>query len=235
MKCDDKKKETTAAKYANGQSVDITNPAVRCPVVLLLDTSKSMAGQPISELEEALCQFIAEVQDDVAAAASVELCIITLDEKGTIQLPFTAAMDLVPRKLGLKAAGGTFTGKALERAADVICNRRTEFAQNGISSYAPWVILMSDGKPGDNWEPAAQKLLAMTDKLRMQYIGIAIGDNASTKIMQKMLPAQPGPLKLSHVRFKEFFRWLSDSLSAVSCSCVSEQNIPQIKKWSDVF
>lgn len=235
MKCDDKKQVTTEAKYANVQSVDITNPAVRCPVVLLLDTSKSMAGQPIRELEEALCQFIAEVQDDVAAAASVDLCIITLDEKGTIQLPFTAAMDLVPRKLGLKAAGGTFTGKALERAADVICNRRTEYAQNGIFSYAPWVILMSDGKPGDKWEPAAQKLLAMVDKLRMQYIGIAIGDKANTQIMQKMLPQQPGPLKLSHVRFKEFFRWLSDSLSAVSCSCVSEQNLPQIKKWSDVF
>lgn len=235
MKCDDKKQVTTMAKYANVQTVDITNPAVRCPVVLLLDTSKSMAGQPISELEEALCQFIAEVQSDVAASASVELCIITLDEKGTIQLPFTGAIDLVPCKLRLKAAGGTFTGKALERAADVICNRRTDYAQNGIFSYAPWVILMSDGKPGDKWEPAAQKLLAMVDKLRMQYIGIAIGDKANMQIMQKMLPPQPGPLKLSHVRFKEFFRWLSDSLSAVSCRCVSEQNHPQIKKWSDVF
>ena len=235
MKSDDKKKVTVAAKYANVQGVDISNPAVRCPVVLLLDTSKSMAGQPINELEEALCQFISEVKDDVAAAASVELCIVTLDEKATIQLPFTSAMDLVPRKLGLMARGGTFTGRSLDRAAEVISTRRTEYAQNGISSYAPWVILMSDGKPGDNWEPAAQKLLAMTDKLRMQYIGIAIGDQASTKIMQKMLPPQPGPLKLPHVRFREFFRWLSDSLSAVSCSCVSEQNVPQIKKWSDIF
>ena len=118
MKCDDRKKPTVA-KYVN-VSVDITNPAVRCPVVLLLDTSKSMAGQPIQELEDALCQFISEVKDDVAAAASVELCIITLDEKATVQLPFTSAMELVPRKLGLKAAGGTFTGKALERAADTI-------------------------------------------------------------------------------------------------------------------
>ena len=234
MKCDDRKETTTVAKYAN-VPVDISNPAVRCPVVLLLDTSKSMAGQPIQELEDALCQFISEVKDDVAAAASVELCIITLDEKATIQLPFTSAMDLVPRKLGLKAAGGTFTGKALERAADTIGSRRTEYAQNGISSYAPWVILMSDGKPGDKWEPAAQKLLAMTDKLRMQYIGIAIGGKANTQIMKRMLPPQPGPLKLSHVRFREFFRWLSDSLSTVSCSCVSEQNVPQIKKWSDVF
>lgn len=233
MKSDDKK-QTTVAKYVNIH-VDVTNPAVRCPVVLLLDTSKSMTGSPIQELEEALCQFISEVKDDVAAAASVELCIITLDERATIQLPFTSAMDLIPRKLGLKAAGGTFTGKALERATDTICNRRKEYAQNGIFSYAPWVVLMSDGKPGDKWEPAAQKLLAMVDKLRMQYIGIAIGDKANTQIMQKMLPPQPGPLKLSHVRFREFFRWLSDSLFAVSCSCVSEQNVPQIKKWSEVF
>ena len=124
MKSDDKKKATTVAKYANVQGVDISNPAVRCPVVLLLDTSKSMAGQPIKELEDALCQFISEVKDDVAAAASVELCIITLDERATVQLPFTSAMDLVSRKLGLKAAGGTFTGKALERAADTICSKR---------------------------------------------------------------------------------------------------------------
>lgn len=234
-KSDDKKTTTAAAKYADIQGVDITNPAVRCPVVLLLDISKSMAGQPIEELEDALCQFISEVKNDVAASASVELCIITLDENATVQLPFTVAMDLVPCKLGLKAAGGTFTGKALERAAEVIKARRTEYAQNGIFSYAPWVVLMSDGKPGDNWEPAARNLLDMTDKLRMQYIGLAIGDKANEKIMQKMLPPQPGPLKLSHVRFKDFFRWLSDSLSAVSCSCISEQNVPQIKKWSDVF
>ena len=41
MKCDDKKKTTTTQRYANVQGVDITNPTVRCPVVLLLDTSKS--------------------------------------------------------------------------------------------------------------------------------------------------------------------------------------------------
>lgn len=37
MKSDDKKKATTVAKYAN-VPVDVTNPAVRCPVVLLLDS-----------------------------------------------------------------------------------------------------------------------------------------------------------------------------------------------------
>lgn len=178
MKCDDKKQVTTVAKYANVQSVDITNPAVRCPVVLLLDTSKSMAGQPISELEEALCQFIAEVQSDVAASASVELCIITLDEKGTIQLPFTAAMDLVPRKLGLKAAGGTFTGKALERAADV-----DKQPSNGVCSE--WhFLLCTVGDSNIRWQAWRQMGTCRADA-PWQYIGIAIGDKANTQIMQK--------------------------------------------------
>lgn len=235
MKNEDKTKRTPGAKYLNVNDVDITNPAVRCPVILLLDTSKSMAGQPIAALENGLCQFIKEVQDDITAANSVEISIVTLDEKGTVQIPFTPAMDLVPRKLGLKAAGGTFTGKAMNRAYELITERRKQYAANGVASYAPWIILMSDGKPGDNWKPAAEKLLALTKKHRMQYIGVAIGDKSNVKIMRQMVPAEPGPLNLTHVRFKDFFRWLSDSLSAVSCSCVSEPSLPNIQKWDNVF
>ena len=234
-KSEDRKMSTSSKKYDHVNGLDISNPSTRCPVVLLLDTSKSMAGQPIKELEAALCQFITEVKDDVAAATSVELCIVTLDENATVQLPFTAAIDLSPNRLGLKAAGGTFTGRALERAIEQIENRRAQYAENGIFSFAPWLVLMTDGKPGDNWQAPANKLLAMADKLRMQYIGLAMGEKANLEILGQMLPPHPGPLKLSHVRFKEFFRWLSDSLSAVSCSCVSEQAVPQVKKWSDFF
>ena len=235
MKNQDKTKRTSANKYQHVNEVDISNPAVRCPVILLLDTSKSMKGEPIKELENGLCQLITEIQDDIAALNSVELCIVTLDENATIQLPFTPASDLVPRKLGLKAEGGTFTGKALSRAYEQISVRRKMYAENGIFSYAPWIVLMSDGKPGDQWQAPAEKLLKLTKRLQMQYIGIAIGDKANTKIMREMVPAEPGPLNLSHVQFKEFFRWLSDSLSAVSCSCVSEPAVPKIEKWNYTF
>ena len=235
MKNQDKTKRNSAAKYLHVNEVDISNPAVRCPVILLLDTSKSMKGQPIKELEDGLCQLITEIQNDITASNSVELCIVTLDEHATVQLPFTPAMDLVPRKLGLTAAGGTFTGKALDRAYEQLVARRKQYAENGIFSYAPWVILMSDGKPGDSWQGPAENLLALVKKLQMLYIGVAIGDKANTEIMKKMLPPTPGPLTLSHLQFKEFFRWLSDSLSAVSCSCVSEPNVPKVKNWNSIF
>ena len=235
MKTQDKTKRTSAEKYWNVNEVDISNPAVRCPVILLLDTSKSMKGEPIKELENGLCQFITEVKDDIAALNSVELCIVTLDENATVQLPFTPAIDLVPHKLGLKAAGGTFTGKALSRAYEQITERRKMYAEKGVFSYAPWIVLMSDGKPGDQWQAPAEKLLKLTQKLQMQYIGIAIGDKANTEIMRKMVPEKPGPLNLSHVKFREFFRWLSDSLSAVSNSCISEPAVPQINSSRNIF
>ena len=223
----DQERKSNMSRYNELATLDVSNPAPRCPVVLLLDTSKSMKGAPIKELEEALVQFITEVKDDVAAAASVELCIVTLDENATVQIPFTSAMDLEARKPGLKAAGGTFTGKALGRAFEQITQRRKNYAENGILSYAPWVVLMTDGKPGDKWEVPAQKLLAMANELRMQYIGIAIGEQANTEILRRMLPAHPGPLRLSHLRFKEFFRWLSDSLSVVSRSSISDVDARQ--------
>ena len=36
--------------YAEDRNLDVTNPAPRCPVVLLLDVSGSMEGEPLKEL-----------------------------------------------------------------------------------------------------------------------------------------------------------------------------------------
>ena len=46
-------------------------PQPRCPVVLLLDTSESMAGEPIAELQQGLLQFISEMRSDVKCRQSV--------------------------------------------------------------------------------------------------------------------------------------------------------------------
>ena len=46
-KCKEKKQMND---YAESNNLDVTNPAPRCPVILLLDTSGSMSGQPLREL-----------------------------------------------------------------------------------------------------------------------------------------------------------------------------------------
>lgn len=53
------------------------NPEQRCPVILLLDTSYSMSGAPILELNEGLTTLRQELTSDPMAAKRVELALVT--------------------------------------------------------------------------------------------------------------------------------------------------------------
>lgn len=56
----------------------IENPSPRCAVALVLDTSASMGGAPIQQLNEGVQLFIDSVQRDDIARWSVDLAVYTL-------------------------------------------------------------------------------------------------------------------------------------------------------------
>lgn len=53
------------------------NPEPRCPVALVLDTSGSMQGEPIKELNEGLQQFASALKNDSLASLRVEVAVVT--------------------------------------------------------------------------------------------------------------------------------------------------------------
>lgn len=57
------------------------NPEPRCPVVLVLDTSASMQGRAIQELNAGLQEFAAALQADRLASLRVEVAMITFGGK----------------------------------------------------------------------------------------------------------------------------------------------------------
>jgi uncharacterized protein YegL len=57
------------------------NPEPRCPVVLLLDTSGSMQGDPIKELNEGLRAFSDALSSDRLASLRVEVAVVTFGGK----------------------------------------------------------------------------------------------------------------------------------------------------------
>lgn len=225
-------------KYCDDTTLDTMNPAPRCPVVLLLDTSSSMDGAPIAELNAALRQFIEETSSDEAASMSVELEVITFSNSAEVALPFTPICDVDKEIEDLEADGMTSMGAALRKGLYDLRQRRNEYKHNGISSYKPWVVLMTDGGPNDdNWEEAAEEMRTLGEQNKITYIGIEIGPDADHETMCEIMPAQPGPVKLKGLRFKEFFRWLTDSLKSVSSSAVAEQDnvtLGSIRSWADL-
>ena len=77
----------------------------------------------------------------------------------------------------------------------------------------------------------------MGEQGRIQYIGIEIGNYADHDTMCQILPSAPGPVRLKGLKFKQFFRWLTDSLKSVSASAVSDQDAVQygdVSSWADL-
>ena len=223
--------------YANN-NLDVTNPAPRCPVVLLLDTSGSMSGAPISELNQGVRQFLEETKNDEAASMSVELEIITFDDRASRVIPFKPIANVyAPPPFG--AHGMTSMGAALWMATADLKARRELYHKNGVSCYRPWVVLMTDGGPNDEWRSAAREMREMGERGRIQYIGIEIGRRADHGTMCQILPANSEPVRLQGLRFKQFFRWLTDSLRSVSQSTPAQEmsggvQLANPESWADL-
>ena len=223
--------------YAEETTLDVTNPAPRCPVVLLLDVSGSMSGAAIEELRAGVRQFLDETSDDETASMSVELEIVTFGGRAAVAAPFAPVSAISGNPPRLEADGGTPLGEALALAERELKERRRLYRNKGISSYKPWVILMTDGQPNDDWREAARSMRSQGEQKRLQYIGIGIGDDADFGTLREILPEHPGPVKLKGLCFKEFFSWLTDSLKSVSASSVADQDkirLGNVDSWADL-
>jgi uncharacterized protein YegL len=211
------------------------NPEPRCPVVLVLDTSGSMQGAPIQELNRGLVDFSAALKSDPLAALRVEVAIVTFggavhvldvragddyaDEAGAGQAFVTVDAFEPP---SLAAGGGTPMGMAVERALALVRERKEIYKQSGIDYFRPWMFVVTDGHPTDpNWRMAAAEVKQEEARKGIIFYGVGV-ERADMRILSEFSAARP-PLKLRGLAFGELFQWLSRSLSVIAHSRPGEQ------------
>src|SRR5688572_22328956 len=119
------------------------NPEPRVPCVLIVDTSTSMQGPRISELNAGLQVYREELLADPLAAKRVEVAIVTFGGRVTRLVDFVTAAHFDPPKL--QVIGGTPMGEAINVALDMIEERKNNYRENGIAYYRPWAFLITDG------------------------------------------------------------------------------------------
>lgn len=216
------------------------NPEPRVACLLLLDVSGSMAeivgeaghdlgytvhsdGQTyravsggvskLDGLQEGLTAYKEAVAADELAAKRVETAILTFGEQVQTVCDFTTIESLqLPT---LRAGGETPMGTAIRQGLDILRGRKELYKAHGISYFRPWMFLITDGGPTDEWRSAAEQVKQGEKDKAFSFFAVGVED-ANYGVLK--LIGTREPLKLKGMQFKEMFLWLSSSLSSVSRS-----------------
>jgi uncharacterized protein YegL len=205
------------------------NPEPRCPCVLLLDTSGSMAGAPIRQLNEGIQLFKQELLSDPLATKRVEVAMVTFGP-AKIETDFHTVPNFIPATLS--ASGDTPMGAAISLGIDMVNKRKQEYKSHGVSYYKPWIILITDGAPTDMWQSAAALVKEGESSKSFAFFAIGV-EGANIDTLQQI--STRAPLKLKGLMFKEFFMWLSASMKMVSSKNPgSNINLLPPQGWSEL-
>lgn len=205
------------------------NPEPRCPCVLLLDTSGSMSGAPIAQLNAALATFKNELLGDELATKRVEVAMITFGPV-KVESTFQTVHDFYPPVL--EASGDTPMGAAIRQAVEMVRQRKDEYRAGGIAYYRPWIFLITDGAPTDEWKSAAQLVKDGENKKGFAFFAVGV-EGADMGTLKQISFREP--LKLQGLMFRELFLWLSMSLKSVSRSALdSEVSLTSPAGWAKI-
>lgn len=102
-----------------------------------------------------------------------------------------------------------------------------------MAYYQPWLVIISDGEPTDSWQAVAQQTSALSQQRKLVVMPVGVQQaNMATLGQFSSRPAK----HLAGLKFREFFEWLSASMSRVSASnsTSSAVALPKTDSWDAV-
>lgn len=192
----------------------------------LIDTSGSMDGTKIGEVNSAIEEILPELADisDSNPDAEVKLAILSFDNEVRWITPETGPVDpAVYVWRDLDAFGLTNMGAAFEELESKL--HADKFMKSATSSYAPVIFLMSDGVPTDGDE----KFLSGLNKLKANKwfksgikVALGIGEKADLDVLESFTGNREAVLQTNNVKhLKSMIQFVSVTSSQIASQSVS--------------
>ena len=217
---------------SRAKNIDTNNPHPRLAICLCLDTSNSMMGHPIRELNSGLRLFYKTIWANSESRYAVDLAIVTFGCNGVRCLqPFAQLYEGLNPPL-LKSDGMTPMGEAVNLALNLIEERRRDYWELGIPHYHARLILMADGKPNGSvieLRESAARTKELESKNRLVVIPVGVGNNAVLQSLSAF-SRRVSPMKLRGLDFTAFFKWLSVSVEEVASKHPDDDNDLELPK-----
>jgi uncharacterized protein YegL len=189
--------------------INVGEPHMAC--LFLVDTSGSMDGQPIAQLNAGLERFKFDVAGDEKTRRILDVAIVEFNDGVNVVQGFVPIEDMLP--VDLTADGSTNMRPAIEMGMLMVQERSKVYYNTGTVPYKPWIILISDGVPDDPIDGIAQTVRDQEakEKLKFWCLGVEGFDESTLK---KLAPEKT--FLLNGYNFAGFFDWVHKSLKAVS-------------------
>lgn len=175
------------------------NQDLKCPLVLLLDTSGSMDGAPIDELNKALVQIKEDILNDKMLSNRLEVGIVAFDDDARVERP----IDLISpdTDLPILSIGGvTNLVAGMNKAIELVTDRKNFYKSNGELYYRPFIVLFTDGAPTNTPEEIEEldkNIQKLSDEKRFKFLPFGI-DGADMQLLAK-LAAQSADERLKNI------------------------------------
>lgn len=209
-----------AASLVDRVRVNDNNREPRQPLVLLVDTSGSMAHD-LADVAAGLEALRASLARDTVTRNRVELVVVTFGGGVTTHGAFGEAAVFEPPPL--TASGDTPMGAAIVEALELIEAKKRAYRESGLDYYRPLIFLLTDGEPTDGarWAEAVRRVREAEKERKIVLLSVGTKTAGFAKL--KELSPDRTPLRLKEAQWETMFQWLSRSLQARSRSRPGEE------------
>ena len=205
----------------------------RLPICFALDTSGSMMGIPIKQLNMGLQNFVASIKANDDTRNSTDIAIITFGSKVDIVMPF----GKISKEKGLPEikASTTLTpiGEGILTALELLNARKEGYKEMGIKYFQPWLVVITDGAPQgpnamQNMELAIKACNELEANDKLVVFNIGVGSGVDFDILRRLSVKREEPISVNSADFAKLFEFLGSSSSSIVSSGMSDDALYHI-------